>query len=252
MRLSFTKRNRRDYETLCRELRNPEYRTLLDVLRGAEPFLGQFGSWGDVVAFMRRGTSRDPDKDIVLRAILRTHVKTNDPRLRTVMLVIFWPGLEAINFKRRAWDKDVNARWCNVTWAFFDVLFRIDLEKRAERLVQKVVNDTIHQLYAGYRREWKRAERETTTAPDLLEALTEPVEDPRLAEIDAQDAVVKRLRDLVSSERIGETEFHLIVGTRVYGQRLTDCAREVGLSRYAGEKRRQRAEAILRSLEGRA
>ena len=249
MRTTFSKRSKRDYEALCRELRNAEYGTLLDVLRGAEPFLVQFRSWDDVVAYMRGGTSRDPEKDIVLRTILRVHAKPTDPRLRTILLVIFWPGLEAINFKKRSWDKNVDSRWSNVTWAFFDVLLRIDLEKRPDRLVQKIVNDTVHYLYVECRREWSHAEHEAATAPDLLETLATPVEDSRLAMLEAQDARVQYLRDHVSARRIGETDFHLIVGTRVYGKPLGDCARELGLSRYAAEKRRQRAEAAIRGQE---
>lgn len=249
MRTNFGKRSKRDYEALCREMRNAEFGTLLDVLRGAEPFLGQFRSWDDVVAYMRGGTSRDPDKDIVLRAILRAHAGTNDPRLRTVMLVIFWPGLEAIHFRRRAWDKDVDSRWSNVTWAFLDVLIRIDVERRPDRLVQKIVNDTMHYLYLACRREWTRTEREAATAPDLLETLAPPVEDSRLATMEAQDAKVQFLRDHVSAGRIGEADFHLIAGTRVYGKPLGECARELGLSHCAAEKRRQRAEAAIRGRE---
>lgn len=204
----------------------------------------------DVVGFMRAGTSRDPDKDFILRAILRAYATTNDRRLQTILLVIFWPGLQAIHFKKRAWDEDADSLWTNVTWAFIGVLRRIDLQKRSERLVQKIINDSIHYLYVGYRREWEHAHREAATVPDTLETFMSSVDDPRLSANEEQEAMTQCLRDHLAAGRIGETEFRLIVGTRLQGQSLDDCARDLGLSRNAAARRRQRAEAALRKRKG--
>jgi DNA-directed RNA polymerase specialized sigma24 family protein len=137
-----------------------------------------------------------------------------------------------------------------VSWAFVGVLHRIDLQKRSERLVQKIVNDTIHYLYVGYRREWEHAQREAATVPDMLETLMSPVDDSRLSASEDQEAMIQCLRDHLAAGRIGETEFRLILGTRLQGQSLDDCARELGLSRNAAARRRQRAEAALRRRKG--
>ena len=84
----------RDREWLKRELQTCEYRDLLRNLQRAEPFLRQFGTWADVIAFMRTGTSTDPRKDEVLRPIFRAHGEDQDPRWRTILLAVFWPLLE--------------------------------------------------------------------------------------------------------------------------------------------------------------
>lgn len=64
-------------------------------------------------------------------------------------------------------------------------------------------NDAKRMECRACRREWTRTEREAATAPDLLETLAPPVEDSRLATMEAQDAKVQFLRDHVSAGRIG-------------------------------------------------
>ena len=98
---------------LEQELQSDDYQELLRDLQRKERFLGQFTTWHDVLAFMRRGTSRDPRKDEILRPIFEAHAQDEDPRWRAILLVIFWPGLESIHFKRRGWDADPDERWQN-------------------------------------------------------------------------------------------------------------------------------------------
>ncbi|MGD0999478.1 MAG: hypothetical protein ABSA67_02160 [Candidatus Brocadiia bacterium] len=246
--MSSSKR-RRDYETLRRELRNAEYGALLDALRGTEPFFAQFSSWDDVVGFMRRGTSRDPNKDIVLRTILRAHAKVNDPRLQTALLAIFWPGLESIHFQKRRWDGSLDARWNNITWTFLQVVCRLNLRNRSDRLVQKIINDTVHDLYQGYCREWRQSGREIPTDPYRVEQLLPPYEDEAFLLIEMRDeheAHLRRLREHVAEGRITKGDARLIARTRLFRRSLTECARQAGMSYQAAKKRRQRAEAAIR------
>lgn len=242
----------RDRERLEQQLQTDECRNLLQRLQKKEPFYREFGTWADVIAFMRRGTSVDSRKDDVLRPIFEAHAKEEDPRWRAVLLAIFWPGLESIHFQKRGWDADPDERWQNITWTFLQVLWRVNVKRRPSRLVQKVFNDTVHYLHDEYRRIWNRTNREFTADPEAIEALAGGVEGIDFASIDLRDAQeieIERLREHTDAGRISEADLLLLIGTRVYGKSVADYAREVGMDYQVAKKRRQRAEAAIRRIE---
>jgi len=95
--------------------------------------------------------------------------------------------------------------------------------------------------------------REVATDPDELEKLVGAVEGIDLDAMDAwevRQAEVVRLRSHMKAGRISEADFHLIVGTRLYGKLVREYAAEAGISFEAAKKRRQRAEAAIRRYEG--
>ena len=246
----------RDRERLEQELQNRSYEELIARLQREQAFLRQFSSWADVIAFMRSGTSTDPRKDEILRPILAAHAQDMDPRWRAVLLAIFWPGLRSIRWKKRHWDEeDPDELWQRITWTFLQVVCRVDVRRRPDRLVQKIVNDTYHRLYEEYRRDWDRASREVRPDPDdpeAFDALVAGVEGIDFAGIElreAQEIEIKRLREHLVAGRISEPDFLLLVGTRIYGQSVADYAREAGLDYQLLKKRRQRAEAAIRRFE---
>jgi len=241
-----------DRERLERELQGGAYQALLRRLQRKQLFFRCFRTWADVIAFMRSGTSRDPRKDEILRPIFEAHAEDEDPRWRAILLVVFWPALESIHFQKRGWDADPDERWQNVVWTFLQVLCRIDLTKRADRLVQKIFNDTVHRLHDEYRRAWNRTNREFTAEPEEIDALAGGVEGIDFAGIElreAQEIEINRLREHLDAGRITEADFLLLVGTRVYGQSIADYARGAGLDYQVAKKRRQRAEAVIRRFE---
>jgi hypothetical protein len=251
----------RDRRRLEQELRDGCDDSLLQILKHDHPFLRQFATWEDVVAFMRRGSSRDPRKNGILFGIFRAHQEDRDPRWRTILMVIFWPALRAIHRRKAYWDSKADERWQNVLWAFLEVVCRIDVSRRSEGLVQKVVNDTFHGLRGVYRREWDWLKRTVALEPeededrheysekDRFGALVGGQEAIEFAEVDLrhdQEAEIKRLRRYVSKGFISEADFFLIVGTRLYGASLSQYASDHGLDYETAKKRRQRAEAKLR------
>jgi hypothetical protein len=241
-----------DLERLVRELQGAAYQVLLGRLQSAYLFLRQFRTWVDVIAFMRSGTSADPRKDEVLRPILAAHGEDQDPRWRVVLLVVFWPALRSIHRQKRRWDADPDERWQNITWTFLQVLCRIDVKRRPDRLVQKVFNDTVHHLYDEYRSLWLRAKREIPADPERIRKLARRVEGidfPGIELREAQRVEIERLREHLVSGRISEPDFLLLVGTRIYGKSVADYAREAGLAYQVAKKRRQRAEATIRRVE---
>ncbi len=242
----------RDRVRLEQELQTDDYQHLLAKLQEREPFLRQFRTWVDVIAFMRSGTSTDPRKDEILRPIFETHAHDEDPRWRAILLAIFWPGLASIHFQKRGWDADQHERWQNIVWTFLQVVCRLDVKRRPDRLVQKVFNDTIHRLHDEYRRTWNHTNRELVTDPEEIDALADTIAGIDLAGIEfreAQEIEVRRLRGHLDAGRISEEDFLLLIGTRVYGQSVADYAREAGLDYQVAKKRRQRAEAVIDRFE---
>jgi hypothetical protein len=241
-----------DRRNLQLELATEHYRQLLRTLQRKEPFFRRFNDWKDVIAFMRQGTSHNPQKDEILRPIFKAHDEDQDPGWRTILTAIFWPALESIHWKKRGWDPDPDDRWENILWVFVEVICRIDVTKRPCRLVQKVFNDTVHRLHDEYRREWVHMEREKATEASQLEDLAPRAEDIGFAAIelrDAQEAEIRRLQQHMQEGRISEADFFLLVGTRVYGHSVADYAREARLGYQVAKKRRQRAEATIRRFE---
>jgi hypothetical protein len=251
-----------DLDRLKRELQSTAYRLLLGRLHGAHPFLRQFQTWAEVLAFMWSGTSADPRKDGVLRPVFEAYAEDQDPRWRVVLLAVFWPGLRSILRKKRRWDmEDPDELWQRIAWTFLQAVCRLDVRRRPDRLAQKIINDTYHRLYEEYRRDWDRTSLEVRPAPKDPEDLDSPesfdvlvggVEDINFAEIElreVQELEFKRLREHLVAGRISEPDFLLLVGTRIYGQSVADYAREAGLDYQVAKKRRQRAEAAIRGFE---
>lgn len=243
----------RDRARLERQLETKEYEGLLFGLQDHEPFLQQFSTWADVLAFMRQGSSQDPSKDVVLRAILAAHEADGDHRWRSILLAVFWPGLSSIHFRKRPWDMDdPDELWQRIFWAFHQSVCRIDLARRRDRLVQWIYNSTIHRLHDDYRRDWIHAEREIATDPDEMSNLAGAIDGVDLDWVDLRDMhrrELARLQAHLDAGRITEADFLLLVGTRLYGQSIAEYARDAGLKTEAAKKRRQRAEAAIRSHE---
>ena len=254
-----------DRERLELEIRGSAYQALLHELQQRHPFLRRFHTWDEVISFMRDETSTDPRKDEVLRPLFEAHAEDADPRWRTILMVIFWPGLESIHWKKRSWDRDPDERWQNIVWTFLQVVCRVDVKRRSDRLASKVINDTFHHLHDEYRRIWDRTERETSVEREELEAFvdTDELNAALAGEVmgvnfaalelrEAQELEILRLREHLEAGRITEADFLLLVGTRVYGKPVVDYAREMGLAYQVAKKRRQRAEAAIRRFQGKS
>ena len=239
----------RDRKRLELEVATAAYTFLLGNLQKTNTFLGTFRDWPAVIAFMRQGSSRDPTKDAVLLPILQAHAADRDPRWRTILLLVFWPGLESIWRRRRHWDADPEARWANVTWVFLRAVCRLDPSRRSTRLVQRIINDVFHGLYGEYRQAWDHSVRQSATDPDLLAEMHRASgEWDAAADLrDEQAARIKHLEAHRDAGRLSEADFLLLVGLHVYGRSLTDCADAGGLTYEAAKKRHQRA---MKSIGG--
>ena len=249
-----------DHAQFERELQTQRYESLLENLRRQHLVYRPFEDWAGVMDFMHTGSSRDPLKNDILHAVFRAHQDDRDPRWWTVLLVIFWPALEAIHKRKTHWDPDPDNRWQNIFSVFLQVVSRIDVFRRPQRLVQKVVNDTFRGFYDLCRGEldWVNSLADPTPSEDEEEEEEDPF-DALAKDGEATEFVeaerrcdeafqIKKLRHYVSSGVISETDLFLIVGTRTYGASLSKFASDRELSYEWAKKTRQRAEARIRRL----
>ena len=241
----------RDRQHLEWELQGSHYRESLQLLQGEELLLQQFETWSDFIAFMREGVSDDPHKQKALLAILKAHAQDQDPRWRAILLATFWPGLESIFNHKADWDADQQQRWQNVQWAFLQTICRLNISRRSDHLVKRIIQGSVHRLHEEYRRDRKHMDSQLPTEPEQFEQMIGGEEidfeamDLRLW----QETEIKRLRVYVEAGCISEADFLLLVGTRVYGKSAAQYAREIGISSGLARKRRQRAEAAIRSFQ---
>ena len=235
-------------EQLEQELQNTEYQSLLQRLQQEYPIYRDFSSWNEVLGFMRAGTSDDPLKDEVLRPILAAHAGDNDHHWRTVLLVIFWPGLKSLCIRRRKWHLRRTELWSLAVWAFLEAICTLDLTQRSYRLAQRLINDTTWRLGLEYRKERRQAAFEITTNPEELVPLSGYAEDPGFRELDyrqEQEALIKQFGEYLQTGLINQIDFDLLVGTFVYDKCVSECAEEIGISYQLAKKRRQRAVAAI-------
>lgn len=232
---------------LEREVCGQDCQQLLECLKRREPSLGAFASWPDAVEFLLQGPNKDPGKDAVLRPILE--LRDSDPRRAVVLLFLFWRRLGWVYGWKQRLDPDATALWSNVTWVFMRVVEGLDVTRRRDRLIDKVINDVVNGLSREYRRSRVRSAREVPTDPQdpngAIESDQRSSQDRRLASLLAE----RRLRRHLAAGRLSEADFFLLCGTYIYNHPLADCARELGLTPEAAKKRRQRAMKRLRPYE---
>lgn len=238
-----------DRALLEEQVQRANYQILLEGLKGKEFMFKQFKTWADVNAFMHPRKLKDPVTDEILRPIFQANRESEDQRWRTILLSIFWPMLERIDARKSCWDSKEDERWSNITWAFLQTVCTLNISQRPHRIAQKVLNDTLHRLYEAYKRQWVQAATECPTDPWEIPESENGVEKSVLAEIEVQSemkAAINSYRRYRNRNRISETDFCLLVGTRIYGKSLAESARELGISYEAAKKRRQRAEVLIR------
>lgn len=248
-------RNEQSDSWIETELQTDGYDALLGIAQRNDPFLRSFNNWLGIISFMRDAKSHDPQKNRVLRGIFAAHGKDGNPRWRTILLAMFWPGLRSLHHQKQHWDADPEELWQNMVWVFLQVVCKIDVAKRPERLAQKIMNDTIHRLCDIYRKKWTIAKLEVPLESgngeddnegEIIVGAQDDIDYDGIDLRILQASEIKRLRKHLNSGRISEEDFLLLVGTRVYGKSVADYAREAGMNYELARKRRLRAEAHLR------
>ena len=225
---------------------------LLHRLQEDSVLLRSFRTWEEVMAFMRCSDSPDTRKNGVLLPIFQRHAEDNDPRWRTILLLIFWPALKSLCVQKRTLEPEYRELWANVVQAFFDAVCCLDVARWNDQMAARLFSETLHGIVAAYSKERRRSGREVSTDPTALAALagdTNHSDFSEAGESASLAAAVGWLRAYVEAGSIDETDFCLLVGSIIYGKTDRECAEETGLSCQAAKKRRQRAITAIRAQE---
>jgi len=253
--MQFAERRRWEYSRLEKKIDSRDFRALLVGLQRGSSFLRQFDTWGDVIAYAQAGAFNDSRKDQVLRPILLTRGRGEDERCWTILLAMFWPQLLVIHGRKSHWDKgEPEELWQRVCAAFLESIHRLNLSRRPHHFARWIRNSTINRLYAGYEREWKHATREYATDPEIIQDLartTDEIDVEGIVLRDEHERGCRRLWEHVQAGLITESDFYLMIATRIYGQPVSEYARQVGHKPDTVRKRRIRAEAAIQLHEKR-
>ena len=240
-------------ELLC-ELESPAYRQLLEQLRYKEESLRDLEGWHQVLCAARQLAPDSLQSDAIWSALLRQR-SYNPELIYTALLAGCYPFIIGIYKRRRSWDKDSETLWNYILVTAWESLRCIDPEKRPEKILRKILNDTSHRLYQENNSRWKRISREASNYnckswSDLISS--EHWDDAMLDLIDHRDAQQReldKLSRLRAAAALTETEFHILVGRRIYGRLDAEQAEHLKVTVEAAKKRRQRAESVLRRVE---
>jgi len=249
----FTIQREKNRVQLEREIRTETYQTLLQHLQTNTPSFHRYQSWLDVAIHFQEFDFDDPGSDPLLKPVLEAHQRDGDAKWRKILLVMFWHLLIRLHRSHSRWLPDDEARWSELYWHFDRAVCRIDPERRPERLAQKLFNDTKHGLYETCIKErgWTNNNRSLTCRSDNDEDSNEveiACTDPSYREVEERldlQVDIALLRSYRDRGLINETEFHLIIGSRIYGRPLRELAHEVGLGYEAARKCCQRANARI-------
>ena len=242
-----TREPTREWKILIQQMERPEFDELLDHC----PALVWYRSWRCVVEFMHDKSADAPEKDAVLRNIVARHSDDHDPRWRTVLLAIFWPGLRSIARRRRGWDRDPDELWQNIVWIFMRAICRLDISRRSSRLAQKLINDVHHDLHDLYSRRWSRTAPEDLQPSGDFDSLPAVILDAEtwILRKEAQVHAHRRLRRMFEGADHEATDALIVLATRLYDHALDETAKRFDLTYEAAKKRRQRAEDRLRRAD---
>lgn len=219
--------------------------------------IAAFTTWDDARRWLGKAGIWGEEADAVLRPLLVAFKRDGDEAWYRALLFLLWPSLDRVSRHLRWLDEDANILDSQVHWALWRALHRLDLDRRPERLGQKLLNDVQCDVRRHYERERALCQRtqpfsrddEDDASEDLSETLGDV--DPAFERADGQHDVRWAriyLKDLVRCGRLSSADYLILVGCRLYGRSLRETADRLGLGYAATRKREQRALKYLREI----
>jgi DNA-directed RNA polymerase specialized sigma24 family protein len=219
-----------------REASAPLMRARFAAWRDAEPALSRFGDVVSLLRFMRRPGS-GAGKDGVLRALL---ARARHERLAArVVLQLITPGLKRLAGEILTDARDRDELWSALLAVAWEQIRTYPVERRPRRVAANLLLDTLHRTLAELARQTRRSIAEVAQS---VEGAGWPCADERDV-----DALLERA---VAAAAITPREAEVILVTRIDGIRLSDVARQQGVSYNTMKLRRQRAERRLLAFLG--
>jgi DNA-directed RNA polymerase specialized sigma24 family protein len=225
---------------LQRQVGQPAHIRLLGELAASTPALAAYRDWLEVGSYLNARTTLAADAEVLLLPVLWASRLESGRAAQDVLIYLLWAIPCRLDVHCRSWDDDDESRWCNVQWAFFEALRKINVEKQAGQLAARVYGDARSRLYKLCWREWRHRRHHL---PSDLEDLPEPADlsSETVTSRAERDSEIRLLKRLVSEGYISEPEFFVLLGTWIYDQSIAEYAAATGGDYQTIRKRRHRA-----------
>jgi hypothetical protein len=235
---------------LARELETDDYVALFESFSRRCSRARRFGGWLDLIAYQHEDAGRDSGQG-VLCELFTCYAENRGPHWLPVLTLVFFPVLTANLATRRHWRICKKEMCSDLYWAHTGAFADVDPSSRQSEIVRQVINRTLGRFRQLCEKEWNHARRERASADPVHSAKEPNAPDQRLAALeDHEEArwVLGRLHGMAEKSAISREDLELVLDTRMQEVNLQDAATARGLSYQAAKKRRQRAEAAIRSL----
>ena len=241
-----------DRKKLSLVLQDPLYGSLLQTLDQLNRLPKKYKSWADLELWLQNFPDDDDKWDSILKPILRIHQLDRDFRWRTILMVLLWDELAWVQRGQMGRIMDKEDFGSEIGFAFFESLMMNSFFIRSKNYRNSIKMDVKRRVYRRLKREIRRSEIEETAIGKYPEIYYPEKSTAPIVELEKQweiDDLIFQLKQMVAAEILSKADFHLLVGSLIYGKPLRDWAMENGLTYEAAKKRRQRAATAIISYK---
>lgn len=236
---------------LLSEIDGRTFRPLLQEITLNHPAFAAYPSWGAVAAALSGRHLPSEAADALLAPMLAAFATGSDPRWGTILCACCYRNLVAAYLPRKTWTPQGDEVFQELIATFLEVCRRTAARSHVSGILRRLANETTHRLHEEFAYRWKRETHELSTDPSELVPHLDRQQEPELRE-DLLDLAEHRERTIAELQRhrdaghITETDFQLLVGTKLYGRSMAEEGALHGLTRETTKKKCQRAEAAIR------
>jgi hypothetical protein len=239
---------------LLSEIDDRTFRPLLQEITLHHGAFAAYPSWGAVADAINNRRLPEKATDALLAPMLTAYGSGVDPRWGAILCACCFRSLVATYHPRRKWHSDAEEVFQEIIGTFLDVCRRVAARPMVANLRRRLANETCHRLHEEFTCRWRSAAVEQITDPHELVPTVDPQQEPDrrndlLDLTEHRELVLTRLKRHLEAGTISETDYLILVGTRLYGESMAEEGARHGLSREATKKKSQRAEAAIRKAE---
>ncbi len=239
-------------EALERDISSEEFKEFFQDLQNELPILANFPEPSEFLKFMYlKNEDMYETKDMILRVLISKYQKENSSFLTSLLCLIFLPVVDSIYNSKKYQGFDNEDLWGEIQVAFLTTLKEYPISKRPYKVASNIKFDTLNKLckWLKKEREWRnittfnvnikpRKETNTFNEPCITSSVPTGAQEKREA--------IDFLLQLAEKGVISEQDYHLILSTRIYGEKIKDYAKKNDLTYEAAYKRRQRVDKLIK------
>lgn len=238
---------------LLSEIDGRMFRPLLQEITRTNAAFAAYPTWGAVATALNANHLSVADEDALLTPLVLAYARTAEERWATILCGVSFRWLVASHARRARWHDDADEVWQELMVAFLDVCRRVAKRGQIGRIRHQVLCQTQHRLHDACARRWRLEAPEVVTAGAELPERSDPREEPRRRDArldlrDLQERGTAQYHQQQAAGIIDTLDVAILVGTRLHGRTVAEEAARLGIGVECAKKRRQRAEAALRTV----